>query len=95
MMLGNANYQMQLVIVVDSIGFQLPIAQLPISDVNRIVQSHVDQVVTGCGGQVGAFVGVASLVKHGEVHVLLWLIEDVCDGDLGASGCCQQRGVMP
>ncbi len=31
LILSNANYQMQLVIVVDSISFQLPMAQLPIS----------------------------------------------------------------
>ena len=31
LILSNANYQMQLVIVVDSISFRLPITQLPIS----------------------------------------------------------------
>ena len=38
LILSNANYQMQLVIVVDSISFQSPITQLPISGIRRRVQ---------------------------------------------------------
>ena len=46
--LSNANYQMQLVIVVDSISFQLPITKLPIS-----VNNHLDIVAKQTDTRLG------------------------------------------
>ncbi len=54
LILSNANYQMKLVIVVDSIGFQFPITQLPVSVVEaetRLGRWRPVRVVDGWGGR--------------------------------------------
>ncbi len=52
LILSNVNYQMYLVIVVDSISFQLPITQLPISGV-QVEQVAVKELGAELGGVSG------------------------------------------
>ena len=52
LILSNANYQILLVIVVDSISFQLPITQLPISVTWFVLEMRVVRVACQYGVEV-------------------------------------------